>query len=110
MFPVLFPHRSQTQLYSCRVVAPRTIITSSKGLVYPRLGESSLVTDLVNGSRIAFQGPEGRIISRWTLVSIRGRMTTALPSVEVGLGLKRMIVKSALESRGGANCGSGIDL
>ena len=36
-------------------------MTSSKGLMpLPKLDESSFVTDLVNGSRIAFQDREGR--------------------------------------------------
>ena len=60
------------------------------------MDESSLVTDLVNGSWIAFQGPDGRMISRWTWFSIRGRMRAPL-WVEVGRGLRRLIAKSVLE-------------
>ncbi len=72
-------------------------MTSSKGLIYPpMLDESSLVTDLVNGSRIAFQDPDGRSISRKTWVSIRGRIT-APPWV--GWGLRSLIAKSVLDSR-----------
>ena len=59
LFPILFSHCSHTRLRSCRVVAPRTVMTSSKGLMPSRiLDESSFVTDLVNGSCIAFQDRE----------------------------------------------------
>src|SRR5258706_172922 len=94
VFPTLSSHSLHTRLYSCHVVAPRTVMSSSKGLRYsPKRYESPIFTDLVDGSCIAFHNRNGRSISRWTWF-LRSMKTT--PS-RVGWGLRSLTAKPVFE-------------